>query len=115
MHHTIEIKNDRAYVTIIGDGDSQIATQFVQDAEQALNDHPNTSFDVIVDMTQSGMSDYAGIKVYKNFLKEAPLKKIAFVIDDELITSLVKVAVPQREEETRYFKTLEEAEEWLGE
>ena len=110
MHHTITTKGDRAYATIIGDGDSKVAMQFVADAEKVFGEHPGVLFDVIVDMRKSGTSDYAGIK---NFLRNAPLRNIAFIVTDDVVKALIQVAVPQREEKTEYFENIQEAEEWL--
>ena len=114
MKHSIEIKDDGfAYVTIIGDGDAVVAQEFVDTAEKIFNEHNNIQVDALVDMTESGYSTYDGIEIYKKFLKDDRLKRIAFVIPDSAVAILVRMAIGDRERETKIFSTRPEAESWL--
>jgi len=112
-HHTIKFENGIAYVKIVGSGDENVARQFVSDTEKIFEDNPNVTINALVDMLDSGFSNYEGIKVYRNFLKTDRLGKIAFVLNNEVIEAFVKLACTDREKETKYFHNAEDAKEWL--
>src|SRR3989344_5757147 len=93
MKHTITIgSNNIAHVKIIGNGDANVAKEFVTTADKFLDKYSEGKINAIVDMLESGTSDYAGIKIYRDFLKDERLGKIAFVIKNLVILAFVKIA-----------------------
>lgn len=114
MQHTIEIGEDGvAYVNIIGDGDVNTAREFVERAETIFDEHPGAVFDAVVDMTQSGLSDYKGVEVYRVFLQDERLGKLAFVIKNDIVKTFVQLALQKRERETEFFTSIDAAKQWI--
>ncbi len=113
MRHTITIdENEIAHVKIIGDGDVNVAREFVTAAEKLFKQHPGKNFCGIVDMLESGTSDYDGIKIYREFLKNKRLRKVAFVITNPVIKAFVKIAT-EFKKDVEFFETTKEAEDWI--
>ncbi|MCL5017370.1 MAG: hypothetical protein M1155_01765 [Patescibacteria group bacterium] len=85
MKHTITVEdNGNMYIKIIGDGDAAVAKEFVDTAYALFDKYPGKRFNGIVDMLESGTSDYEGIKIYRDFLKSDRIGKVAFVIKDPI-------------------------------
>jgi len=69
--HSITIdESGLAHVTIVGNGDEKDAQSFVDDAQKVFKQHPYKRVDALVDMSESGYSNYQGIEIYNEFLKE---------------------------------------------
>lgn len=114
MRHTITIEDDGiAHVKIIGDGDAAVAREFVETAYALFDKEPNKKFDAIVDMLESGTSDYEGIKIYRDFLGSARIGRVAFIIKDPIVLALVRVAT-EFKKDAKFFETTEEAKAWLS-
>lgn len=115
LHHTIEARSDGTiFVAIIGDGDVEVAKQFVADAEKELGTLTVFPAHIIVDMRLSGLSDYEGIETYRAFLKDKRLGTLVFVVANQAVETLIKMAVRGREQKTLFVKTIEEAEGLLS-
>lgn len=115
MRHTITIGKDGiAYAKIIGDGDANIAKEFVAAANAIFDKYPNKKISAIVDMLESGTSDYQGIKIYKDFLKNGQIGKIAFIIKNPVIMAFVKIAT-EFKKEYKVFDSMEKARDWINE
>jgi hypothetical protein len=112
-HHSFDIKGGIVYVKIIGDGDTQSAKQFIKDAEDIFGQYPDQKFNAIVDMLESGYSDYGGMKIYRDFIKDERILKLAFVLKDKVVETLVKIVTDERKSPTAFFKTIGEAEIWI--
>ena len=113
MQHTIKIGGDGiAYVNIIGYGDAKVAEEFVAQADKILSARQGGNLDAIVVMTQSGTSDYQGIKIYQGFLKDERLGKIAFIISNEVIKAFTRLAIGRRKE-VKFCDSVEEAKKWI--
>lgn len=113
MRHTITLGNDGiVYVKIIGSGDVVVAREFVKAAQSLFDKYPDKKFEAVVDMLESGTSDYEGIKIYRDFLKSDRLGRVAFVIRDPIVTALVKTAT-EFKNDAGFFDSVENARLWL--
>lgn len=113
-HHTIEIGEDGiAHVEIIGDGDTAIAEKFVADAELLFEQHPNIAINAVVNMSKSGFSNLGGIDVYRDFLKNERLNKIAFVGTNIGVKAMIELATSDRTKPTEFFGDEESAMNWI--
>lgn len=109
-HHTIEYKEDGIiYVSIVGDGDAAVARTFVEDAEKELAEIDSFPVNIVVDMRKSGLSDYEGISIYREFLKDERLGTLVFVVDNSAVETLIKMAIRGREQKTLFAPSIEEA------
>lgn len=114
MQHTIELLNDTtALVCIIGDGDDQVAQEFVDLAEQRFQENGNKKLNAIVDMTESGDSTYKGILIYRDFFNDTRLGKIIFVAPTPAIKTLIKVATTGKAKDVSFADSVEEAKKIL--
>ncbi len=119
MKHTITIRSEKdegmiMLATIIGDGDENVAKEFVNTANKLLDKYQNKKVCGIVDMLLSGTSDYKGIKIYQEFLKDKRLGPTAFVIKNPVVKAFVKIAT-EFKPDVEFFESIESAEEWLNE
>lgn len=114
MKHTIEVNQEGiAYVNIVGDGDAQVARDFVDKAEHELSKYKGDTVDAIVDMSESGDSDYEGIRIYQGFFKTPKLGKIAFVNCSEALKVLVTLAVKLKKHDVNFFNNAQDALTWI--
>lgn len=112
--HSIIVNDGVAEVKIIGDGGKEDAQNFIKDAEAVFEKHPGQVLDAVIDMTESGESTFTGAMVYKEFLKHEQLGRLAFVLNDnEILKTIVKLVIENREKESEIFGTLEEANDWI--
>jgi len=116
MKHRLHLQEDGiVYVKIIGDGDAETAHEFVRAAERLLMDHRGRKLDAIIDMSESGTSDYEGIKIYRVLFKNPLIGRLAFVQVSESIKVLVVLAIKlKKPNDVKFFETKAAAQEWLN-
>jgi len=114
MEHTIDIQNNIAYVKIAGNQNEAEAKKFVENADIAIKKSGDQKINAIVNLLESGLSDYKGLMIYKTFLEDNRLGKIAFVVTNPAVEGLTKLATTAKESDVGFFETQENAKKWVS-
>lgn len=116
MKHQITLDPDTniAYVKIVGFGDEEVAREFVTKANNVLTANYDEKVNCIIDMTDSGESTLSGIDIYRKFIADERLGKLAFVKTSPVVKVLVQLATQKKDtDQVKFFDTQEEAESWI--
>lgn len=111
---TLDPETNIAYVKIVGFGDDEVAREFVNKANNVLIANQDKRVNCIIDMSDSGESTLAGIEVYKKFIADERLGKLAFVRTGAIVRALVQLATQKKDpDQVNFFDTEEEAKAWI--
>ena len=102
------------HVVIEGYGDEYDAKTFVAEAEAIFEKDRHKIHNAIINMTESGDSTFEGLYVYKDFLKHKQLGKIAFILkDNPIVSMMVKMATLYKKKDVIIVETEQQARAWL--